>query len=94
MSPTLVVAACVIVSAGCQSAKVNEGDRAAALKAATDTAAATWKHSVGADSVRTRGDTVVVYVSPTQWMATDAPQAVVHVLPRGRIVKVQWILGG
>jgi hypothetical protein len=49
---------------------------------------------VGVDSVRTRGDTATVWVSPRNWMATDAPQAGVRVLPDGRVAAIQWILGG
>jgi hypothetical protein len=69
-------------------------NRTAAVTAAQDTARRQWQHEVGVDSVQVRGDTTVVWVSPTNWMATDAPQAGVRVLPRGRIVSVQWIMGG
>ena len=69
-------------------------DRAVALTAAQDTARRQWRHEVGVDSVQGRGDTTVVWVSPRNWMGTDAPQAVVRVLPRGRIGGIQWILGG
>ena len=69
-------------------------NRAVALTAAQDTARRQWQHEVGVDSVQERGDTTVVWVSPRNWMATDAPQAGVRVLPPGRIVSVQWIMGG
>lgn len=66
----------------------------AATAAAQDTARRQWRHEVGVDSVQSRGDTLVVWVSPRQWMATDAPQAGVRVVPVGRIVEIQWIMGG
>jgi hypothetical protein len=69
-------------------------DRTLALTAAQDTARRQWQHEVGVDSVQVRGDTTVVWVSPRNWMATDAPQAVVMTLPRGRIAGIQWIMGG
>jgi hypothetical protein len=69
-------------------------DRAAARAVARDTAAHAWRHEVDVDSVRLRGDTTVVWVSPRNWMATDAPQAGVRVMPRGRVVGVEWIMGG
>jgi hypothetical protein len=80
---------------GCGTqARVPIEDRTVALTAAQDTARHQWHHEVGVDSVQVRGDTTVVWVSPRNWMATDAPQAGVRVLPRGRIVAIQWILGG
>ena len=68
--------------------------RAAAERVAMDTTRRAWNHDVGVDSVRTRGDTSVVWVSPRNWMATDAPQAGVRVNAQGKIVAIQWILGG
>ena len=80
---------------GCQPSAGNSAqNRALALTAALDTARHQWQHEVGVDSVQMRGDTAVVWVSPRNWMATDAPQAGVRVLPRGRVVGVQWIMGG
>ena len=69
-------------------------DRTAAETAARDTARRQWQHEVGIDSAQVRGDTTVVWVSPRNWLATDAPQAGVRVLPGGRIVSIQWIMGG
>ena len=68
--------------------------RARAEVVARDTASHAWRHDVGVDSVRMRNDTAVVWVSPRKWMATDAPQAGVRVGPDGRIVAIQWIMGG
>jgi hypothetical protein len=53
-----------------------------------------WHHTVGVDSVQSRGDTAIVWISPTNWMATDAPRAGVRVGPAGRVVAIQWINGG
>jgi hypothetical protein len=86
-----IVAVVMIVLTGCQSAG---GERAVAERVAQDTARRAWRHDVGIDSVRQRGDTTLVWVSPRNWMATDAPQAGVRVGPRGRVVSIQWILGG
>ena len=69
-------------------------NRVVAERAAQDTARRQWRHEVGVDSVQVRRDTTVVWVSPRNWMATDAPQAGVRVLPGGRIVGIQWIMGG
>jgi hypothetical protein len=83
------------LGAGCRpSVADQERDRTVALTAAQDTVRRQWKHEVGVDSVQQRADTTVVWVSPRNWMATDAPQAGVRVLSRGRIVGIQWILGG
>ena len=68
--------------------------RATAERVAQDTARLAWQHAVGVDSVRMRGDTTVVWVSPRDWMATDAPQAGVSVSPDGRVASVHWVLGG
>src|SRR3981081_541757 len=85
----------LFLSVGCRPpARHPNGDRAVACKTAQDTASRQWQHEVGVDSVQMRGDTTVVWVSPRNWMATDAPQAGVRVLPRGRVVGVQWIRGG
>jgi hypothetical protein len=90
-----VVVAVVTVAVGCRPAGGDPArDRALALTAAQDTARHQWQHEVGVDSVQTRGDTTVVWVSPRNWMATDAPQAGVGVIPPGRIVAIRWIMGG
>ena len=68
--------------------------RSHAERVAQDTARRAWRHEVGVDSVRQRGDTTIVWVSPRQWMATDAPQAGVRVVPNGRVVSVHWVMGG
>ena len=70
-----------------------ERNRPADSTVARDTAAKAWKHEVGVDSTVTRGDTTIVWVSPRNFLATDGPQAGVRVLG-GRIVAIQWILGG
>jgi hypothetical protein len=91
----VAVAAGIIMAIGCRpAARDPVRDRAAALAAAQDTARHQWHHEVGVDSVQTRGDTTVVWVSPRNWMATDAPQAGVGVIPSGRIVGIRWIMGG
>jgi hypothetical protein len=91
----VAIAIGIVLGAGCRPpARDQERDRAAALAAAQDTARRQWKHEVGVDSVQSRGDTTVVWVSPRNWMATDAPQAGVRVLPPGRVVAIRWILGG
>jgi hypothetical protein len=85
----------IALSTGCRShSGALAKDRTLALTAAQDAARRQWKHEVGVDSVQVRADTTVVWVSPRNWMATDAPQAAVRVLPRGRVVGVQWIMGG
>ena len=85
----------IAAALGCHSsARDMERERSVALVAAQDTVRRQWKHEVGVDSVQMRGDTTIVWVSPRNWMATDAPQAGVRVLPRGRIVAIQWIMGG
>jgi hypothetical protein len=89
---TLVIG---LVLSGCASPPpTDDGERAAALAAAKDTVKRAWKHEVAVDSVVARGDTTVVWVSPRDWMATDAPHAGVSVLPGGRIAAIQWIMGG
>jgi hypothetical protein len=91
----IVAAISCFSSVGCRpSARDPERDRAVALKAAQDTAGQRWQHEVGVDSVQMRGNTTVVWVSPRNWMATDAPQASVRVLAGGRVVGIRWILGG
>jgi hypothetical protein len=89
------VVSVMAVALGCESsARAVERERAIARTAAQDTATHQWRHEVGVDSVQMRGDTTIVWVSPRNWMATDAPQAVVHVVPGGRVTGVQWIMGG
>ena len=82
-------------SAACANQPQADGvQRARIERIAQDTASRAWKHAVGVDSVRTRGDTTVVWVSPRDWRATDAPQAGVRVMRDGRIAAIQWIMGG
>ena len=73
---------------------VSSPARRVAERVAQDTASRAWQHAVGVDSVRMRGDTAIVWVSPRDWMATDAPQAGVRVTPNGQVAAVQWVLGG
>jgi hypothetical protein len=89
---SLAVAAAL---AGCQR-DLSEGEtpRARAERVARDTVASAWRHAVQIDSVVMRADTAVVTVSPRNWMATDAPMAVVRVSPAGKVVRIEWILGG
>jgi hypothetical protein len=61
---------------------------------AQDTVARAWKRATKVDSILTRADTSIVWISPAVWMATDAPQASVKVRRDGRVVAVQWIAGG
>jgi hypothetical protein len=77
--------------AGCRG---RANDRTIAERVARDTASRAWRHDVGVDSVRQLGDTTIVWVSPRNWMATDAPQAGVRVGRGGRVVSIQWIMGG
>jgi hypothetical protein len=85
----------LFLSVGCRpSARDPKGDRAVALKTAQDTASRQWQHEVGVDSVQMRGDTTVVWVSPRNWMATDAPRARVRILSGGHVAGIQWIMGG
>lgn len=85
----------VAAGAGCRDQAAEQaGLRATAERVAQDTASHAWRHAVGVDSVRMRGDTATVWVSPRDWMATDAPQAGVRVTPDGRVAAIQWILGG
>ena len=83
-----------VIVACARSAPSAGAFRALAERVAQDTASRAWRHEVGVDSVRMHGDTAVVWVSPRKWMATDAPQASVHVAPDARIVAIQWIMGG
>jgi hypothetical protein len=39
-------------------------------------------------------DTATVWVTPRNWQATDAPAAIVRIMPGGRIVGIHWIMGG
>jgi hypothetical protein len=68
--------------------------RAAAERVAQDTASRAWSHAVGVDSVVMLGDTSVVWVSPRNWLATDAPQAGVRVDRDAKIIAIKWIMGG
>jgi hypothetical protein len=87
--------AAITLAYGCAPAdNVPRDDRAAALKAALDTTARAWKHETGADSVTMHGDTATVWVTPRHWQATDPPAAIVRVMPGGRLVGIQWIMGG
>ena len=76
---------------GCRTPAATRAD---AERVAQDTVKRTWQHEVGVDSVHELGDTTIVWVSPRQWMATDAPQAGVRVGPDGRVVSVHWVPGG
>jgi hypothetical protein len=87
----VLIACALLAFAACNSA---ERRRVVAEQVAKDTVAAVWHHTVGVDSVLPRGDTTVVWISPTNWMATDAPQAGVRVGPAGRVLAIQWIFGG
>jgi hypothetical protein len=82
----------IFILAACQKSQPRPG--ATAERVALDTVGRAWHHAAGVDSVRQQAETTVVWVSPRNWMGTDAPQAGVHVDPRGRIVAVQWIYGG
>jgi hypothetical protein len=87
-----VVFTCWLIAfAGCGSP---ERRRAEAERVAQDTVSRAWRHTVGVDSVLARGDTTIVWISPTNWMATDAPQAGVRVGPTGRVLAIQWVYGG
>ena len=93
--PRLAALATALVLAACQARATDPARlRAAAERVAQDTATRAWHHAVGIDSVRMRGDTATVWVSPRDWMATDAPQAGVRVSPDGRVIAIQWIFGG
>jgi hypothetical protein len=85
----IICAVCTIV--GCDSA---ERRRTAAERVAGDTVAQVWRRAASVDSVLTRGDTTIVWLSPTNWTATDAPQAGVRVGPAGHVLAVQWVTGG
>jgi hypothetical protein len=87
----LAIACTFIAFVGCTSP---ERRRAEAERVAQDTVARAWRHTVGVDSVVMRSDTTVVWISPTNWLATDAPQAGVRVGPAGRVLAIQWIYGG
>ncbi len=83
-----------VALAACRDPAPAQSRTRAAERVALDTASRAWRHAAGVDSVRGVGDTVVVWVSPRDWTATDAPQAGVRVAPGGRVVGVPWILGG
>ena len=86
-----MLACCPILLVACSSP---ERRRAEAERIAQDTVARAWRHAVGVDSVMTRGDTTIVWLSPTNWLATDAPQAGVRVGPGGRVLAIHWVHGG
>jgi hypothetical protein len=91
----LVRAVLLSVSAACASERPPDGaKRVEVQQIALDTASRAWNHAAGVDSVRMHGDTAVVWVSPRDWQATDAPQAGVRVTPDGRITAIQWVMGG
>jgi len=92
--PRLVTLLTLAAAACAGGAPEGSDFRVRAERIAQDTAARAWRHAVGVDSVRMRGDTAVVWVSPRDWQATDAPQAGVHVTPREQISTIQWVLGG
>ena len=84
-----------MILAGCRDTATEDArERAAAERVALDTTGRAWRHTVGVDSLRTRGDTTIVWVSPTNWMATDEPQAGIYVVPGARIARIQWVHGG
>ena len=92
---TAALALAAVLLASCDDeAPAPPPRRAIAERVAQDTAARAWRHAVGVDSVRMHGDTALVWVSPRDWRATDAPQAGVRVTPDGRVVAVQWVHGG
>ena len=93
MRSVLLIASVMLAACGDREAEAQR-ERVTAERVAQDTASRAWRHTVGVDSLRMRGDTVVVWVSPRNWAATDAPQAGVSVAPGGRIVHIRWILGG
>jgi hypothetical protein len=88
----LLLATTTLACAG--KPQADGAQRARIERIAQDTASREWKHAVGVDSVRMRGDTTVVWVPPRDWRATDAPQAGVRVMRDGRIAAIQWIMGG
>ena len=88
----LALAAALVACQG--ELQEGEAPRARAERVAGDTVARAWRHAVQIDSVEMRADTAIVTVSPRNWMATDAPMAVVRVNPAGRVVRIEWILGG
>ena len=69
-------------------------DSAAAARAALDTLVRLGRRDYVADSLVRRGDTLAVWTSPSEWMATDEPHAVVDIVPPARVVAVRHILGG
>src|SRR5688500_14535411 len=90
---TLLITAALTI--GCRDTEADRArERAAAERIALDTTGRAWRHTVAVDSVLARGDTTIVWVSPSNWMATDEPSAGVHVAPGTRIVRIQWIYGG
>jgi hypothetical protein len=91
--PAVLIAASLVI--GCRDTAADQArQRAAAERVALDMTGRAWNHSVAVDSFLTRGDTAIVWVSPSDWMATDEPNAGVHVVPGARIVRIQWIYGG
>ena len=89
-----LLTACVALAA-CPNEEAERAQaRAVAERVAQDTAGRAWSHRVGVDSVLSRSDTLIVWVSPRDWMATDAPQAGVRVGPDGRVKAIQWVHGG
>ena len=91
--PALLIVVTLVIA--CRDTAAEQAqERAAAERVALDTTGRAWNQTVSVDSVLTRGDTSVVWVSPSNWMATDEPNAGVHVVPGARIVRIQWIYGG
>ena len=69
-------------------------DSAAAVRAALDTLGRLGALDYVADSLVRHGDTLAVWTSPREWMATDEPHSVVDIVPPARVVAVRHILGG
>lgn len=83
------------LAVACANQPPSDGARRARIEqVAVDTASRAWQHAAGVDSVRMRGDTAEVYVTPRDWRATDPPAATVHVMPDGRITTIKWVMGG
>ena len=93
-----IVIGCAVLGLACVAcadpAEERARIRAAAERVAQDTASRAWSHAVGVDSVVMLGDTSVVWVSPRNWLATDAPQAGVRVDRDAKIVGIKWVHGG
>jgi hypothetical protein len=94
LAAALALASAAALAACQRDLSEGETPRARAERVAGDTVASAWRHPVQVDSVAMRADTAIVTVSPRNWMATDAPMAVVRVSPAGKVIRIEWILGG